>query len=564
MATDAVQELIEDFADLTEIEACELLDELGRELPEIPDEVRVPEFIVPGCQSQVWLVAELRGEPGTVHITADSDAIVVKGLVFVTMEIYNGLTPQEILDVDYKQIFEDLGVGRMILPQRKNGLYAMVNRIRTFAATTLGVPLDGDSADTGAVTPPEIVAATRDIANVKSEFPILNQTLPDGRPVIYLDSGASAQKPACVIDKEQEVEREYFANAFRGTYYFGTRVDDEIEHAREAVRRLINARSTSEIVFTAGTTMGINLVAHGWAMQHLKSGDEVVLTEMEHHANHVPWQMVAKATGAKLRFLPMTADHRLDESRFENTITEKCRLVAVTGMSNVLGTINPITALAKRAHEVGARILVDSAQTVPHQRVDVQAEDVDFLVFSGYKLYGPTGVGVLYAKRDVLNEIQPLFGGGHMIQNVDLQESTWAEPPARFEAGTMPIVQIIGLGAAVDFIESLGYDAMHQHEAALLTYAHEKLGAIPGLTIYGPPIEHKGAIVSFTIDGLSAEDLSYKLDSKGVFTRHGHHCTMPLHKKLGVPATTRVSFGVYNTTADVDALVDAIDAARNA
>lgn len=560
MAT-GVQELIEDFEDLTETEACQLLDELGRELPEIPDEVRIDELLVPGCQSRVWLVAELAGDPPTVQITADSDAIVVKGLIYVTKEIYNGLTPEQVIAVDYKQIFEDLGVGRMILPQRKNGLYSMVNRIRTFAATTLGIPLEDES--TAASSAPQVIAPTRDIATVKAEFPILNQTLPDGRDVVFLDSGASAQKPECVIDKEQEVERNYFANAFRGTYYFGLRVDDEIESARESVRRLINARSASEIVFTAGTTMGINLVAHGWARQHLVAGDEIVLTEMEHHANHVPWQQVAHETGASLRFLPMTQDYRLDESQFDAVITERCKLVAVTSMSNVLGTINPIAVLAKRAHQVGARILVDGAQTVPHQRVDVQADDVDFLTFSGHKLYGPTGVGVLYGKRDALSEMKPLFGGGHMIQNVELEDHTLAEPPARFEAGTMPIVQIIGLGAAVQFIESLGYEAIHEHETALLKYAHQKLSAIPGLTIYGPPVEHKGAIVSFSIAGLSAEDLAHRLDSRGVFTRHGHHCAMPLHKKLGVPATTRVSFGVYNTIADVDALVDAINFARS-
>ena len=305
--------------------------------------------------------------------------------------------------------------------------------------------------------------------------------------------------------------------------------------------------------------MAINLVAHGWARNQLSKGDEIVLTEMEHHANHVPWQMVAKATGATLRFLPMTDDYRLDETQFESVITQKCKLVAVTGMSNVLGTINPIKALAARAHAVGAKILVDGAQTVPHQRVDVQSEDIDFMSFSGHKIYGPTGVGVLYAKRELMNEIEPIFGGGHMIETVGLEQSTWAEPPARFEAGTMPIVQIIGLGTAVEFIESLGYEAIAHCEHSLLQYAHERLEPIEGLTIYGPPLDQKGAIVSFTIDGVSAEDLANRLDQRGVFTRHGHHCTMPLHAKLGVPATTRASFGVYNTKSDVDALVEAIE-----
>lgn len=556
-----VQELIDDFQDLDEVEACQLLDELGRELPEIPESVRIDEFLVPGCQSRVWLIAELQGEPGRVRITADSDALVVKGLIYVTLEIFDGLTPQEVLDVEYKQIFEELGIGRLILPQRKNGLYSMVRRIRTFAATQLGVELPPDDEADSSQQP--AAAPTIAIQDVRGHFPILQQTLPSGKSVVYLDSGASAQKPDCVIEKEQEVEREYFANAFRGTYYFGGRVDDGIEATREAVRRLLNARSTSEIIFTAGTTMGINLIAHGWARNHLSAGDEIVLTEMEHHANLVPWQMVAKACDARLRFLPMTDDHQLDASRFEEIITPRCRMVAVAGMSNVLGTLNPVRQLADRAHAVGAKILVDAAQTVPHQRVDVQADDVDFLTFSSHKIYGPTGVGVLYARREVVNDIAPIFGGGHMISEVGLEESTWAEPPARFEAGTMPIVQIIALGTAIEFIKSIGFEAIEAHEHDLLQYAHTRLQKVPGLTIYGPPVEHKGAIVSFTVDGVSAEDLAQRLDRAGVFTRHGHHCTMPLHAKLGVPATTRASFGIYNNREDIDRLVEVVQAAQH-
>ncbi len=553
-----VQELIDEFRELDATEACELLDELGRELPPIPEEVRIDEFLVPGCQSRVWLVAELDDE-GKVRITADSDAIVVKGLIYVTREIFDGLTPEQVLATDYQKIFDDLGVGRLILPQRKNGLYAMVQRIRRFAAKTLGVDAD-EPASTASV--PERPIVKREIDGIRSEFPILSRPLPGGLSVAYLDSGASAQKPACVIDKEQEVEREYYANAFRGTYYFGSRVDDEVEAAREAVRRLLNARSTAEVIFTAGTTMSINVVGIGWAQTQLKAGDEIVLTEMEHHANLVPWQMAAKQTGAVLRFLPMTADGRLDRSAFADVIGERTRLVAVTGMSNVLGTINPIAELAAAAHAVGARILVDAAQSVPHQKLDVQASEVDFLAFSGHKLYGPTGVGVLYIRKEAVEEVQPVIGGGHMIERVELQQSTWAEPPARFEAGTMPIVQIIGLGAAIEFVESLGFDAIAQHEHTLLQHAHKQLSAVPGLTLFGPAPEHKGAIVSFAIDGIAAEDLASRLDRHGIFTRHGHHCAMPLHTRLGVAATTRASFGVYNTLEDVDRLTEAIQAAR--
>lgn len=400
------------------------------------------------------------------------------------------------------------------------------------------------------------------IADVRDQFPIFRQKLPNGQPVTYLDSGASAQKPQSVIDSERSVLETHYANAYRGVYQFGAQIDEELEASREAVRQLINAESLSEIAFTSGTTMSLNVIAFGWGRRHLKPGDEILLNHMEHHANFVPWQQVARETGAQLKFIPLTESGELDLSQCDSLITPNTKVLAVTGMSNVLGTINPIAELSRRIHDVGGVIVVDGAQSVPHSVVDVVAEDIDFLAFSGHKLYGPTGVGILYGKAERLAETSPLLYGGHMIDRVYDDHSEWAHLPARFEAGTIPIVQAVALKAAVDFVTQIGFSAMHEHEMALLQYAHERLLSIPGLKIYGPAVEKKGAIVSFTIDGAHPEDLAQLLDRKGVFVRHGHHCTMPLHDLLQVPATVRASFGVYNTLEDIDQLVAAIEFAR--
>ncbi len=562
-----LDEIVDEFQFLDEREACQYLEELGRQLPDFPSEHQVAENLVPGCQSRVWLVLSLTpGASPAVEIQADSDALVVKGLVFIVMCMFNGRAPREILDFDYVKFFDDIGLGKLILPQRKNGLFSMVKQVRTFAASAIGAAGDAGepAARTGESSEPKHAASgapTRSIANVKAEFPTLNKPLPSGAEVVFLDSGASAQKPLAVIDKEREVEEEYFANAFRGRYYFGSRVDEEIEGARERVRRMINAEAAEEVIFTSGTTMSINLVANAWGRKFLQPGDELVLNIMEHHANLVPWQRIAAERGAVLRFIPLTDDGQLDLDDLNGVVHSKTKLIAVCGMSNVLGTINPIDRIAERAREVGSLVLVDGAQSVPHQPVDVRDPRIDFLAFSGHKLYGPTGVGVLYARRELLDAMDPFLGGGHMIERVYQDHATWADPPAKFEAGTLPIVQIVGLGAAVDFVESIGFDAIQRHEHDLLQYAQRRLHELAGITIYGPSIERKGAIVSFSIDGLPAEDLAWRLDGAGICTRHGHHCTMPLHDWLGVPATTRASFAVYNNRSDADALYEAVLAA---
>lgn len=413
-----------------------------------------------------------------------------------------------------------------------------------------------------ATLPSGHTAGRLDADAVRRDFPIFAARSADGIPLTFLDTGASAQKPQVVIDREADVYARSYANAYRGVYQLGAEVDDAIEKTREAVRSLLNAASSDEVIFTSGTTMSINLVAWGWGRKFLKPGDEILLSVLEHHANLVPWQMAAEATGATLRWIPLTPDGQLDLSTLDELLTKRTKLVAVTGMSNVLGTIPPIARLARAAHAVGARILVDGAQSVPHAAVDVRGDDIDFLAFSGHKLYGPTGVGVLYAKAELLDAMDPLFGGGHMIDQVCETGSTWAQAPAKFEAGTLPIAQIIALEPAIAYLRGLGWEAVHQHERELLVATHERLSAIDGVRILGPNPDHKGAIVSFVLDGISAQDVAVLLDLKGICVRHGHHCTMPLHGWLNVPASVRASFGVYNTLEDVERLAKGLESVK--
>ena len=402
-----------------------------------------------------------------------------------------------------------------------------------------------------------------DVAAVRRQFPILEQILPNGRPLVYLDTAASAQKPDVVIDKIADVYRYSYANTHRGIHYLGDLVTTQVEQARDNVRNFLGARESSEIIFTSGTTSAINLVAHGWARKWLKPGDEILLSVMEHHANFVPWQQAALATGAKLRLIPLTDDGRLELSRLDEVLTERTRLVAVTAISNVLGTINPLAEIVSRAHALGAVVAVDGAQSVPHQAVNVVAEDIDFLSFSGHKLYGPSGIGVLYGKRKLLETMEPLQFGGNMINEVTVEKSTWADLPARFEAGTMAIAPAIALGTAIEFVQGLGLEALHQHEMALLQKAWQTLNGVPGLRIYGPGADQRSAMISFTLEGVHPHDLADLFNQCGVAIRAGHHCTMPLHDHLDVAATARVSFGCYNTLEEIDVLAEAIEYARS-
>ena len=561
--TMTIDELREEFDFLGDWEEqCRYLIELGEELPDLPPSEKTEQNRVHGCQSRVWLVSEIGQENGRprLEIRAKSDARIVDGLIVVLLALFNGKTPEEILATDFRGAFTDLGLETHLVPQRRNGLYSMVERVRNQAR-----PLASRDGAPRAV--PEVTLPTDDdgrrqrifdVDDVRSEFPALQQPLPGGHPVIFLDSASSAQKPQVVIDKEREVYEQYYANVARGGYATAVRTGEELELARRKVRSFLGASESEEIVFTSGTTMAINLVANAWGRKFLQVGDEILLTEMEHHANLVPWQWIAGQTGAKVRFIPITADGQVNQTAFAEMLTKKTRILAITGMSNVLGTVPPVKEMARKAKDVGAIVLVDGAQSVPHLPINVSADAIDFFAFSGHKVYGPSGIGVLYGRHELLAEMDPFLFGGHMVDRVTFEGSTFKDAPAKFEAGTLPIAQAIALGTALDYVSELTLCPIHKHEQSLLRHAHERLIEVPGLRIYGPDPSQKGAIVSFTIEGAAAYDLDFVLNARGVCVRIGHHCTMPLHDRLGVPATVRASFGMYNTIDDVDRLVDGL------
>ncbi|MGJ9457512.1 cysteine desulfurase [Oceanobacillus sp. CF4.6] len=394
-----------------------------------------------------------------------------------------------------------------------------------------------------------------DVQAIKEQFPILNQEV-NGHPLVYLDSSATSQKPVTVIEAVNKYYREDNSNVHRGVHTLGTRATDKYEGAREKVRGFINAGSTAEVIFTRGTTTAINTVATSYARNTLKAGDEIVITQVEHHSNIIPWQQAAKATGAALKYIPLQSDGTITLEDVRSTITENTKMVAVNHVSNVLGSINPIKDIAKIAHEKGAVILVDGAQGAPHIKVDVVDLDCDFYAFSGHKMVGPTGIGVLYGKRALLENMEPVEFGGEMIDFVDLYDSTWKELPWKFEGGTPIIAGAIGLGAAIDFILEVGQENILEHEQELADYAMDQLRTIDGITIYGP--EKRAGLVTFNLNDVHPHDTATVLDSFGIAVRAGHHCAQPLMKWLEVSATARASFYLYNTTEDIDRLVEGL------
>ncbi|SFI89997.1 cysteine desulfurase [Thermoflavimicrobium dichotomicum] len=387
----------------------------------------------------------------------------------------------------------------------------------------------------------------------KKDFPILHQEV-NGHPLVYLDSAATSQKPIPVIEALEDYYKGYNSNVHRGVHTLGSKATDAYEGAREKVRRFIHARSTKEIVFTRGTTTAINLVASSYARTRLAPGDEIVITPSEHHSNLIPWQQVAKSTGATLKYFPLEADGTLDLAKVKETITPNTKIVAIQHVSNVLGTVHPIKEIAQIVHQHGGVILVDGAQSVPHMKVDVQDLDVDFLAFSSHKMLGPTGIGVLYGKEALLDEMEPIEFGGEMIDHVDLYDSTWKELPWKFEGGTPIIAGAIGLGAAIDYLESIGMDQIEAHDRALTKLACEKLSQVEGITIYGPK-ENRMGVVTFNVDGVHPHDVATVLDAEGIAVRAGHHCCQPLMRWLGATATARASFYIYNDEEDIDRLV---------
>jgi cysteine desulfurase / selenocysteine lyase len=411
-------------------------------------------------------------------------------------------------------------------------------------------------------------SAGLDVAAVRADFPILDRTVRGGRPLVYLDSGNTSQKPRQVIDAMAEFYELHNANIHRATHELGEEATEAYEGARIKVARFIRAADESEVVFTKNVSEAINLVAYsignataGSASSPLRltEGDEIVITEMEHHSNIVPWQLLCERTGARLRWFSVTADGRLDLSQADELIGPRTKLVSVAHQSNVLGTINPVTEIAALAHAVGALVLVDAAQSAPHGLVDVATLGADLVGFTSHKMCGPTGIGVLWGRRDLLEQLPPFLGGGEMIESVWMDHSTFAPPPHKFEAGTMPIAQAVGLGAAVDYLTAVGPDRIQAHEQELLRYALPALAEIDGLRILGPEQQvERGGAISFTLDGLHPHDVSQVLDDRGVAVRAGHHCAWPLHRALGVQSSTRASLYLYNTRDEIDALTDGI------
>ena len=405
----------------------------------------------------------------------------------------------------------------------------------------------------------------------RPDFPILDRMVRDGVPLIYLDNAATSQRPRQVIQTIADVYERHYANVHRGIHTLAEEIDALYEAAREKVRAFINApgeerdddspATTEQVIFTSGTTHSINLVARSWGDANVRPGDEILLSEMEHHSNLVPWYQLAERSGAVVRHIPVDDDGLLRLDALDSLLTERTKLVGVTAVSNVLGTINPVEEIVRRAHQVGAVVLIDAAQGVPHQKTDVQALDCDFLVFSGHKMLGPSGVGVLYGKKELLEAMPPMFGGGGMIREVTLEGFRPCYLPAKFEAGTPPIVPAIALGAAIDYLNAVGMDAIAAHERRLVERAHEVLESVGGLRIIGPAPEHKVGIVSFVFSSgrPHAHDVAQVLDRSGVAVRAGHHCTMPLHKRFGISATTRASFYFYNTPAEIDKLGEGLE-----
>jgi len=406
-------------------------------------------------------------------------------------------------------------------------------------------------------------AATRpyDVEAVRAQFPILTRQV-HGKPLIYLDSTASSQKPHAVIDRLAAYYEHGNANVHRGVHTLSEEATAAFEGSRAKVARFINAASSKEIIWTRNATEAINLVAYSWGSANLKPGDEVLITEMEHHSNIVPWQLACQRTGAALRYVPVDDEGFLRLDLLPALLTPRTRLFAFTAMSNVLGTINPTAELVAAAHAVGALALVDAAQSVPHLPVDVQALGADFLAFSGHKMCGPTGIGVLYGRRELLDAMPPFMGGGDMIKEVHLDASRWNTLPWKFEAGTPAIAEAIALGAAVDFLSDLGMSQIQAHEHRLVAYAMQQLSQVEGLRMLGPAAEHRGGVVAFTLGDIHPHDLAAILDGEGIAIRAGHHCAQPLHERYGLPASARASFYLYNTAAEVDQLVTALDKAK--
>lgn len=580
-STISFDELSAELTDLDPRDRLEMLMELGEKLPEFPEAWKVEPNRVLGCMSQVWLVPQIDPKsPQKLAFRATSDAAIVRGLIALLLSIYNERTPREILDFPIDNVIDSLDLRNLFGMQRSSGLRSMIRRIRDLAEFAERLPrilaVTPAPVDEGPSKPlaepalrvrkSERHSATNgkphavdrrlllDVDRIRHDFPILSRQLPGGKRLIYLDNGATTQTPRPVLDAMRTVNEQHYGNVHRGGHTLAAETTQHFEEARTEIQKFIRAKERHEIIFTSGTTAGINLVAQSYGGSQLRPGDEILLTEMEHHSNIVPWQQIAARTGAAVRWAPIRDDDLLDVDAFEQLLTPRTRIVALTAISNVLGVINPLRELIARAHAAGGVVLVDAAQAAPHEPLDVQELDCDFLAFSGHKMLGPNGIGVLYGKERLLDAMPPFLGGGSMIHQVTKVGFTPAVLPHKFEAGTPPIVQAIGLKEAIQYLNAIGLGNIMQHERQLTRHAHALLQSIPGLRILGPDPEHKAGIVTFVHDKVHPDDLSRLLDVQGIAVRAGHHCAMPLHERLGVSGSCRASFYLYNSLADVEAL----------
>ena len=553
-----LSELQEEIDDLeTSEDRIQFLIELGQSLPDFPEEYCTEEFRVVGCQSMVWIVPSWDGK--AYHFLASSDAPMVRGLVAVLMSAYSAKTPAEITAFPIEQVLDGMHLKSFLSPLRSNGLHSMIKRIRAYAESQQS----SNGVDAESVLPNRSYEEDQGpllarIDQIRQDFPILNQRNQDGLGIAYLDNAASSQRPQSVIDSISRVFSDHYANVHRSGHEWAVKSTEGVEASREAVRRFINAARTEEVIFTAGATAAVNLIANAWGNSNIGPGDEILLTEMEHHSNIVPWQQLCQRKGCQIRWVPIRSDYTLDMEQFERLLSSRTKLVSFTAVSNVLGTINPAKQLVQMAHQVGATVVVDAAQATPHGAINVRDWDADFVVFSGHKMLASTGVGVCYGKRAILESMSEWQGGGSMIKSVTFDGFTLADLPHKFEAGTPAIAEIISMKPAIEYLEAIGHDRLMEHERLLADQAMKGLLEIKGVRVFSPAIELKSGVVSFAVDGIHGEEIARVLDGRGVAIRVGHHCAMPLHTRLGVSVTCRASFYLYNTPAEVTRFVEAV------
>ena len=550
-----IDEIREEVADLdSPEERIAYLIELGQTIPDLPKEYQTEEYRVLGCQSMVWLVPSMQGDK--IDFRGSSDAPMVRGLVAILLAAYSGRKASDILAFPIDEFFNQIQLKAFLTPMRSNGLYSMVQRILAIAK---GASLAVDPIATKPKPFPgfRVNLPSIPIESCRDDFPILGQKLPCGKPWVYLDNAASSQRPSSVIDCMSRVYRTHYSNVHRSGHQLAAETTSAMEEARTALANWLQAESPSQVIFTSGTTASINTVARSWGDANIQPGDEIVLTEMEHHSNIVPWQQLAQRTGAQIRWLAVRDDYQLDVESLDSILSPKTKLVAFTAVSNVLGTINPVRRIVDAAHRVGAKVLVDAAQSAPHACASLLEWDADWIVFSGHKMLGPTGIGVLAGKRDLLESMPPFLGGGNMIKSVAKSGFVHADLPHRFEAGTGPIVQAIAMKPALEYLTRVGSQAIIEHERRLAQSAIDGLTSIPGLRVLGPSIEKKTGIVSFVVDQIHSDQIGHYLNAAGIAIRVGHHCAMPLHERFGLGVSARASFYFYNTLAEVDAFITA-------